>query len=259
MKKTYSPTWAYSIIVAIIMIGFLLVVTSSTLNLVLQEMQDGKGKQDYLKAYAGAESALEIWLSHIKYSGYGYYDIQSDLPLLGTSNKDARVSYEFDGKVSNYTGTIPAYGTDIIPLFWIDSTGFFSSITFPTFGTVPEVNWNIIGGSGGISGSGSFVANDLSGKKELVTVLWNQDFSFINTTRIQEFLSSNTGSYMIVYNPTNIAQNYTLESPTDSFFTKPRSNIYSSAKVGKYTQNLETFVDNTEFLGILKYSIYSSD
>jgi hypothetical protein len=48
------------------MVGFLLVLTTSTLNLVLQEMQDGKGRQDYMKAYAGAEGALELALFQIK-------------------------------------------------------------------------------------------------------------------------------------------------------------------------------------------------
>ena len=69
MKSYISPSSAvpgYSVIAAILMIGFLLVLTTSTLNLVLQEMQDGKGRQDYMKAYAGAEGAMELALLKIK-------------------------------------------------------------------------------------------------------------------------------------------------------------------------------------------------
>lgn len=72
----------YSIILSLVMIGFLLVLTTGTLNLVLQEMQDGKGKQDYLKASAAAEGAMELALSHIKNTGYGYYNILTGATLL---------------------------------------------------------------------------------------------------------------------------------------------------------------------------------
>jgi hypothetical protein len=55
INNTHNRKGGYSIIAAVLMIGFLLILTTSTLNLVLQEMQDGKGRQDYMKAYAGAE------------------------------------------------------------------------------------------------------------------------------------------------------------------------------------------------------------
>ena len=80
------------------MIGFLLVLTTGTLNLVLQEMQDGKGKQDYLKASAAAEGSLELAL---------------------LQNKDPRISYSFEGRVQTHTGKIDAFETEMIPLFAI--------------------------------------------------------------------------------------------------------------------------------------------
>jgi len=44
----------------------------------------------------------------------------------------------------------------------------------------------------------------------------------------------------------------------DEFLTKPKTNIISSWEIGSYKQNLETKMNNTEFLNILKYSIYSN-
>jgi len=76
---------------------------------------------------------------------------------------------------------------------------------------------------------------------------------------IESLLASGT-NYLTVYNPTANEVLYDLSvSGTDEFFTQPKSIVESSAQVGKYTQNLNTTVDNSEFLGILKYSIYSGD
>ncbi len=258
MQYTFSHnSKGYSIIVAITMIGFLLILTTSTLNLVLQEMQDGKGKQDYMKAYAGAEGSLELALLQIKQKWYGYYGSLSQEKILWNSTKDVALSYDFDGKVSSYSGALSAFGTDIIPLFWIDETSATFSLSQANLSSSNELVWNIIGIQWGISGTGSFLPATAIGEKKFEEkISGNQDFSFINTTTIESFLGSNSGSYMVVYNPTDITQNYTLQWGGDSF-TKPRTYIESSAKIGKYTQNLETLVDNTEFLGILKYSIYS--
>lgn len=244
---------AYSIIVSIIMIGFLLVLTTSTLNLVLQEMQDGRGRQDYMKAYAGAEASLELALLRIKEEGYGYNTPLEDSKILGTEIKEATVWYTFDGKVTSFSWTLDAYETDIIPLFWIDNTEH--SIREASLSAPDSIAWNIVWENGGISGVGSFHPLTETWEKSLIEISGNQDFSFVTDTKVKDFLALHTGSYLVVYNTDLSSKNYTFTSP--EFFTKPRSSIESSAKVGKYTQNLETLVDNTEFLWMLKYSIYS--
>jgi hypothetical protein len=254
MKHTFdhSPK-AYSIIVSITMIGFLLVLTTSTLNLVLQEMQDGRGRQDYMKAYAGAEWSLELALLLIKEEWYGYSNTVNDSDILKVWPKDPLIGYTFNGKVQSYTGTLEAYGTDIIPLFYIDDD--IISITQANLNSWVTVSWNIVGEQGGISWIWSFDSNTPTWQKSLEEIWWNQDFTFSSDIKIQDFLTNNTGSYLVLYNTENLPTTYTFSS--SDFFTEPRSTIRSTARVWKYTQNLETMVDNTEFLGMLKYSIYS--
>ena len=74
MQHIYASSGGYTIISAIMMVGFLLVLTTGTLNLVLQELQDSRGQQNYIKAYAAAEGAMELGLYRIKERGYGYDD-----------------------------------------------------------------------------------------------------------------------------------------------------------------------------------------
>lgn len=87
-------------------------------------------------------------------------------------------------------------------------------------------------------------------------------FGFSDSESIESFLASDTRStnYLILFNPdasTDI--DYRLYTDSDSeFFTKPRTEIISSAQVGKYKQNFRTVVDNTEYLNVLKYSIFSN-
>ena len=39
--------------------------------------------------------------------------------MLGTENKDPRISYSFEGRVQTHTGKIDAFETEMIPLFAI--------------------------------------------------------------------------------------------------------------------------------------------
>ena len=80
------------------------------------------------------------------------------------------------------------------------------------------------------------------------------NFSYSDMS-LGDFLQTNTGSYLVVLNPSESSITYQFAS--NDFFTIPVAQITSSAKVGKYKQNFRTLVDNTEFLGILRYSIFS--
>jgi hypothetical protein len=51
---------------------------------------------------------------------------------------------------------------------------------------------------------------------------------------------------------------YTLEAWAGEFFSKPVSTIESSVTVWDFKQNISTKIDNTKFLQMLKYSVYSN-
>lgn len=252
--KNIQSTWHewYSIIAAVLMIGFLLVLTTSTLNLVLQEMQDSRGKQDYIKAYAAAEWSLELALLKVKEHGYGYDDdsFESD-EILWEWVKIAKISYQFDSKVHSHSWTIAPYGSDIIPLFSIRDDGVVEPASNLNLIAGSDVVWNIITENNGVSGLGWFneFTNVWQRSRDEITGILSYD----STNTVWSILSWQ--DYLILQNLNAIPSSYDFSS-TDGF-TLPRAIISSSATVGKYKQNIQTRLDNTEFLGILKYSIYS--
>ena len=257
MKK-YNTSSGYSIIAAVLMIWFLLVLTTSTLNLVLQEMRDWKGRQDYLKAYHGAEWALELALLQIKELGYWYDNlwIFSDENILWDDILSPIVSYDFDSATLLYTWSLLPWESEIIPLFWISDAWVTSSISDMTFDIESwNLSWNLIWKKEGISGIESFNSWDPKLFKTIEDTLDGNKKFILDSQDIGVFLSSNTWSYLTVFNSSSFESTFTVGST--SSFTKPIARISSSAKVWKYKQNLETSLDNTEFLGILKYSIYS--
>jgi hypothetical protein len=254
MKNTNATSpEGYSIIAAVLMVGFLLILTTSTLNLVLQEMQDGRGRQWYLSAYAGAEWALELALLDMKVQGYWYDDDSFiDKEILWSWPKYPKISYEFNSRVETFNGSIAPLGIDIIPLFsswswWLVPT---TEIIFNI--ESGDILWNIITQTSWVSGTGGFTQAKLIGEKTL-DASWN--FWFSPLTPISSILSWE--DYLILQNLSNSPSSYTLT--WNPWFTLPRAEIISSAKVWKYKQNLKTTVDNTEFLWILRYSVYSWD
>ena len=74
------------------------------------------------------------------------------------------------------------------------------------------------------------------------------------------FLSSSDSNYFVLFNSWNSGViKYTVKSTNPlEFFSKPRTTIITSAQVWNYKQNLSVDFDNTDFLNILKYSIYSN-
>lgn len=271
MKYT-NNAW-YSVVVSILMVGFLLVITSWVFQLVLSELNDNRGRENYLRASAGAEWALELALLSIKDQWYGHYSsIENTLnnkSIILASNpldegafksNEVRISYDMDSKVSSYSGSLQPLGFDILPLFFIDETSTERKVEQLSF-NIPWweswISWNIISDNGGISWEWDFTSTTGVQIKSV-----GAGGFVIDNTNIEDFLSdtSRQSNYLILFNTnssTTIPYNLTSWDP-DTFFTKPRAEIISSAQVGKYRQNFRTVVDNTEYLNVLKYSVFSN-
>lgn len=253
----YDVTWTewYSIIAAVLMVGFLLILTTSTLNLVLQEMQDGRGRQWYLSAYAGAEWALELALLDMKNNWYGYdNDTFQDMEILWVGTKYPKISYEFYSRVESYSGKLSPLTIDIIPLFSIDSMWIKGIDDINFINPDENIIWNLITPSWGTSGIGGFNMLTQVSEKSLDK---ENNFIFNDFEKIKDILTWE--DYLILQNLDESAiSEYTLLWK-GWWFTLPRAEVFSSAQVGKYQQNLRTVIDNTEFLWILRYSIYSWD
>ncbi|MDQ7022586.1 MAG: hypothetical protein Q9M97_03525, partial [Candidatus Gracilibacteria bacterium] len=111
-----------------------------------------------------------------------------------------------------------------------------------------NIIWNIVGKGEGMSGTGNFDFNN--------DIYYKQKTGSYNTKNIKTFLDSNTGSYLMLFNKNTSSKiEYKLEA--NSNFSKPVGTIISSVTVGKFRQNITTDIDNTEFLNMLKYSLFS--
>lgn len=244
MKVQQSQAW-YAIIASVLLISFLIVLVSGTLTLIVGELKDSKGRQDYLRAFYAAEWGLEMALYDIKEKWYGYTESGS-YEYEDSSANDPKISYEFISQVKNYTDSLWAGETVIIPLFTIDNAGVQSVDNLELSGG-GTLSWNIIGQESGLSGLWDFSTST------------NIDEKIIGGKAVPgtigSFLSSNSGSYLMLVNTDNTDVSYALTS--SDYFTRPVADILSSGVMAKYQQNLTTSVDNTEFLGILRYSIYS--
>ncbi len=253
MKRIPKNTPWYSTITALLLIGFLLVLTTSTLNLVLQEMQDGRWRQNYMKAYAGAEGAMELWLLKIKQKWYGYWSEIQESEVLWSTKKDAKIDYSYDGRVQSYSGTLAPGKSDIIPLFWIDDSQTYTITDIDFIDKNNILQWNILTEkASGASGHWSFDEKDRNNIKKLSAGKF-----IITPQSIHQTLLDSSINYLIVLNPTDSDKNFVLSTWWDEYFTTPREILSTSARVWKYRQNIDTTIDNTEFLGISQYSIYS--
>ena len=254
MKSSINKDW-YAIISAILIIGFLLILTVWWFQLVLQEVYDGRGKQNYLKAYAAAEAGLELALYEVRDKGYAYFEERPfSVDIFWDSLRNAQYSFEFLWKVDSYTWNIAAAWVDIIPLFWIDSDEEIHRVsTWLHLEASAEIAWNVLWEEVWVWGSWGFDWATAIDKKELEEA---GSFTLINSD-LNSFLNTPEIKYLLIINTWSEAQEYTLTSPT--FFTLPRHDIISSWKVGNFTQNIRTHLDNTDFLWLLRYSIYAWD
>lgn len=270
--KYNNKKW-YSVIASVFIVGFLLILSAWVFELVLLELGDNRGREDYLKASATAQWAMELALLSIKQKGYGYYhnipnNINDESIILSQnpddiskfSAQDTILSYSMDGKVLSYSGVLAPLGYDIIPLFAFDNDWEYavSDLDFQILNGAGILNWNILSNIWGIAGQGNF-SGSTSG------VLRGYDESgntfVVSNITIASFLSdtSNENNYLILLNssPTE-SLTYSIESwGSNQYFTKPRLTIVSSGKAGKFKQNLRTVLDNTEYLSILRYSVFS--
>jgi hypothetical protein len=261
----------YSVLISILLIGFLLVVTTTVFNLVLKEYNDNRWLWDSIKAYAWAEASQELALLKIKQKWYGIGDkidhdistgsivLAEDITNTGSflRQKDTFISYDlnvladFDSTLKyNYSESLSSKWYSIIPLFyeeewwvWIENVRNYSL----NVNNDPSIVWNLISWDVWIWWDGT---NTWYWRWKKITA-WQAEL--ISST-ISSFLPSNN-TYLIIFNSWNSSVNIQLTS--DDKFSKPKTTILSSAQVGKYRHNLETEYDNTEFLNMLKYAVFS--
>lgn len=263
MQKNKS--W-YSVILAILMVWFMLVLTSWVFLLVLWENKDTKAMEYYLKSFAWAEWSIEIALLKAKQFNYSYSEqLNKWAPIskvlfrrdwVYNYNKDVFISYNLDSTASEINAkNLQWWKFDIIPLFYYDINWSYKKVKNIKLEWVnSEVVWNIIWENSWITGVGNFTnITDWNYK----TISW---FNVSYTKkRVWNFLNDEEKNYLILHNTSLNDVNYNLISLNSwEYLTKEASYIIWSWEVWGYKQNLRVMINNSEYLNLLKYSIFSN-
>ena len=264
MKIKNKNSW-YTILVTLMIIGFLIVLTIWVLNLVLREMKDNIWAWKYLQVYAWAEAAMELALLDIKKHWYWVYSkldwTDNNAKILRNdmnNDKEILISYDLNSKTKWYFWNLDNFEQSVIPLFYIktdDSIDKINNLNLKILNSLNFIDntkmaWNIVSKNWDWIWWVWEITSSTKGK-------WrNADGTFLDEIKVSDFLNTYENNYLIVINLDNFNPlNFEITSTKD--FTKPISKIISSAKIGQYKQNLETILDNTAFLSILKYSVFS--
>lgn len=264
MRKN-NKQW-YSVIIAMLLIGFLLVLTVWVLNLVLKEMNDNRAMWDSMKAFAGAETGKELALLKIKEKWYGV-DYVTNVSVSNESKNILADSWDFkknrDVEVTYNINLLPekdsywkySYSYDlwpgeysIIPLFYEYAGESIENTEYISLQAWADIVWNLLSGNSGIAW---LWGSDVWKWKEVNA---NAESSIVSKT-ISDFLHEHNDVYLILNNTSTTPQEFRLSS--NDKFSKPITHIISSGQVGEYRHNIKTKFDNTKFLNMLKYAIFS--
>ncbi len=243
MKIQNKKSW-YAILVTLMIIGFLIVLTTWVLNLVLRDMNDNRWQTKYLQAYSAAEWAMELALLKIKQNWYWVYDklemdeeIDNDSKILRINKDEQReilISYDLNSKTNSYSWGLASFKQTVIPLFYTDLELEEHKVTDIVLeSTNDDIAWNII------SSDWNWIwwtwnINTLTEWK------WkNFEWAFLEQSISSNnwFLESNTKNYLVIIN-LDSTDNLEYELTSTKEFTKPISKIISSAKIMNYKQNL---------------------
>lgn len=280
----YNNSKWYSVIISVLLIWFLLLITTAVFNLVLKEYHDSKWLWDSIKAFAWAEASQELALLKIKEKWYWIDDkinhnVSTWSILLADDitntwsfkhNKDTFISYDLKVLADynsilkyHYNSILEPNWYSIIPLFyeleWWTWMEFVRNYTLNVNWSSESLVWNLISGQEWIGNHGGILTwwSLALGNWKKITINGDGDREAqkVANEPITTFLTSRDNAYLILFNSWNSNVDFTLNSPNK--FSKPKTTILSSAQVWKYRHNLETQYDNTEFLNMLKYAVFS--
>lgn len=261
--KLKNKNSGYTILVSLMIIGFLVVVTTWILNLVIRELNDNKWGAMYLQSFAWAEAAMELALLEIKKNGYWVYEKKTDLDILATPKSEIKISYDLNSKTKSYNWNLSSFEQVVIPLFYLSwsienkiKNMELKILNNYEFVDTTKMAWNIVSENWDWVWWNSEISNSskANGRNKNWLFIWDVKISGFGA---DDFLNKYNKNYLILINlDPNYDLNFNLSS--SDFFTKPVSKIITSATTWKYKQNLETILDNTWFLSILRYSVFSN-
>lgn len=264
MKK-YNKKWWYSIIMAILMVWFMLVLTSWVFWLILWESKDTKTMEYYLKSYQAAEWWIELALLKAKDSNYSLDETITKNDSISkifwknwnfSRNKDVLLTYDLSSTSSWITDKVlESWEFNVIPLLNVKNPNF--SLSWDADKT--KIVRNIVWKDSWISWVWEFQSSTPWYYKTISDEDWTIDFN--NNKTVSDFLANSSWNYLIIQNVDESKSiKYSLKSLNSwEKFTTDNTTIIASWDIWWYKQNLRLIVNNWEYLSLLKYSIFSPE
>lgn len=265
MLKYKNNSW-FSVILAILMTWFMVVLTTWVFLLVLDENKDTKDMEYYFKSLEWAEGWLELAMLKSKQYNYSYdekLDVLNPISKVLFDNqnqfnkkKDVLITYDISSKSSEITDKkIDVWNFEIIPLFYYNNFWIYSKVKNISITWLnPDVVWNIVWKNSWISWVWDFTNTSEWNYK---TISWS-NVSFEKKS-IWDFLALEDYNYLIIHNMSSWEVSYNLKSLNPwEYFTKDKLLIVSSWEVWWFKQNLRITINASEYLNLLKYSIFSN-
>lgn len=265
MLQQKNNSW-FSIILAILMTWFMIVLTTWVFLLVLSESRDTKSMEYYFKSLEGAEWSLELAMLKSKQFNYSYDEkLDNSNPISKVlfenqnafdKTKDVLLTYDISSIAREIIDKkVDVWNFEIIPLFSYNNNWVYSKVRNISISWLnSDVVWNIVWNNSWISWGWNFT-NVTQGNYR--TLSWN-DVLFEKKS-ISDFLNLSDNNYLIIHNLSSSEINYTLKSLNSSeYLTKDKSLIVSSGEIWWFKQNLRISINSSEYLNLLKYSIFSN-
>ncbi|EKE26321.1 MAG: hypothetical protein ACD_4C00337G0009 [uncultured bacterium (gcode 4)] len=279
-----NKSW-FSVIIAMLITAFLIVLSSGILFIVLQETKNSRIVYNTISSYAWAEWALEYALLKAKNHKEGFSDSikesdnESKLIIAGSGNvryaKDALINYEMNTSWKKYSWEIWSGAYEIIPLFfdsWTlmqvnsknpnEGNSLLKKATEFKFSSSWSLIWNIIWNNSDwetfwIVWSWSNINE--SWIWELKETYYNSDTNAwdfkIENVWIGDFLEDYDTNYLILFNYSANPIKYSIES--NDWFSFPQISIIGTARIGDYKQNINFSQNKSEIFELLKYSFFN--
>ena len=287
----------FSIIIVMLIVGFLIVLSTWVLTLVIQENKNTRLVYNSVATYAWAEWALEYSLLKVKNHQEWFSDSidktswDYDVNLLSNnpdspSIKDESLEYEMLSNSKKYDWTIDAWWFEVIPLFYDEWIVFQNTSKNPNMWTShiikthkfkltspKELIWNIIW-------------NDVTWDTFWITWTWwlgssvwtwsdinisfwslkknETDTNLTDDSKMFSLEKIDIGSFMDQYDSNYlIINNPSNEQISYSIespegFSTPKIAIVWSSRIWNYKQNVSFEEDKSKIFDILKYSLINN-
>lgn len=283
----------FSVVIAIMITAFLIVISSWILVLVIQESKNTRLVFNSISTYVWAEWTIEYALLKIKNHSDWFSDKidfkqDKDANMLAyninkITNKDVVTSYEIINNSKSYSWVIEFWEFAIIPLF-VDNwelitnnsknpnknTSSLSKVLTFKLGWdnnyVRNIIWNdaswitfwmVWTWSNNQSIWAWFLVDYDNGNMKSIDndslVLDDSKTIKLENIKIEDFLNKYENNYLIIYNVSDNKLNYLIES--NELFSLPKLKIIASSKILNYKKNLEFSENKGKYMDILKYSI----